>query len=304
MREQQIYQTRDPLTKAEEQLFEGTLSEKKNEEQPVFSETKQEIAEQKTAEYLKTAVDSEGNRKQIEQNKNVISEEIRPQQLELFEEKLLAPESRSRHQLIGQIFDTYWLVQFEDKFFIIDQHAAHEKVYYERFVKRFREQTVESQYLSPPLIVSLNLQEEAMTEMFSGVRNKEEKTFTVRLTPDKEFDNEVAFRFSKKLGIVANNDLAGTPFYISLKDLKTVKIPQEDGKKKKEMEGIAYNVPGQAMVTLTDGKKKLYEGEIPVTQFGIIEYLAPVLFNKNSTIKVYFDPVTGGLLKVDREESK
>ena len=150
----------------------------------------------------------------------------------------------------------------------------------------------------------LNLQEEAMTEMFSGVRNKEEKTFTVRLTPDKEFDNEVAFRFSKKLGIVANNDLAGTPFYISLKDLKTVKIPQEDGKKKKEMEGIAYNVPGQAMVTLTDGKKKLYEGEIPVTQFGIIEYLAPVLFNKNSTIKVYFDPVTGGLLKVDREESK
>ena len=126
VREQQIYQTRDPLTKAEEQLFEGTLSDKKNEEQPVFSETNQ---------------------------------------LELFEEKLLAPESRSRHQLIGQIFDTYWLVQFEDKFFIIDQHAAHEKVYYERFVKRFREQTVESQYLSPPLIVSLNLQEEAFLKV-------------------------------------------------------------------------------------------------------------------------------------------
>ena len=133
---------------------------------------------------------------------------------------------------------------------------------------------------------------------------KEEKTFTVRLTPDKEFSNEVAFRFSKKLGVVANNDLAGTPFYISLKDLKTVKIPQEDGKKKKDLEGIAYNVPGQALVTLTDGKKKLYEGELPVTQFGIIEYLAPVLFNKNSTIKVYFDPNTGGLLKVDREEGK
>ena len=71
---------------------------------------------------------------------------------------------RSRHQLIGQIFDTYWLVQFEDRFFIIDQHAAHEKVYYERFVKHFREQTIESQYLSPPLIVTLNLQEEALLE--------------------------------------------------------------------------------------------------------------------------------------------
>lgn len=154
------------------------------------------------------------------------------------------------------------------------------------------------------MLDNLNLQEDAMTKMFSGTRDKEEKTFTIRLTPDKEFNNEVAFRFSKKLGVVANNDLGGTPFYISLKDLKTVKIPQEVDKKKKEMEGIAYNVPGQAMVTLTDGKKKLYEGEIPVTQFGVIEYLAPVLFNKTSTIKVYFEPNTGGLLKIDREEGK
>ena len=154
------------------------------------------------------------------------------------------------------------------------------------------------------MLDNLNAQEEAMTQMFSGTCNKEERTFTVRLTPDKELNNEVAFRFSKKLGVVANNDLAGTPFYISLKDLKSVKMPQEDGKKKKDLDGIAYNVPGQAMVTLTDGKKKLYEGELPITQFGVIEYLAPVLFNKNSTIKVYFDPNTGGLLKVDREEGK
>lgn len=154
------------------------------------------------------------------------------------------------------------------------------------------------------MLDNLNIQEDAMTKMFSGTRDKEEKTFTIRLTPDKEFNNEVAFRFSKKLGVVDKNDLAGTPFYISLKDLKTVKIPQEEGKKKKELEGVAYNVAGQALVTLTDGKKKLYEGELLVTQFGVVEYLAPVLFNKNSTIKVYFDPNTGGLLKVEREEGK
>ena len=152
------------------------------------------------------------------------------------------------------------------------------------------------------MLDNLNLQEEAMTEMFSGTREKEEKTFTVRLTPEKELNNEIAFRFSKKLGVVGNDDLAGTPFYINLRDLKSVNIPQDDGKKKKELEGVAYNVPGKAMITLTDGKKKYYEGEIPVTQFGVIEYLAPVLFNKNSTIKVYFDPITGGLIKVDREE--
>lgn len=83
------------------------------------------------------------------------------------------------------------------------------------------------------MLDNLNAQEDAMTKMFSGTRDKEEKTFTIRLTPDKELNNEVAFRFSKKLGVVANNDLAGTPFYITLKDLKTVKMPQDDGKKKK-----------------------------------------------------------------------
>ena len=84
-----------------------------------------------------------------------------PQQLELFQEKLLAPESRSRHKLIGQLFDTYWLVEFENQFYIIDQHAAHEKVNYERFVKRFKEQSIESQYLNPPLVVTLNMDEQA-----------------------------------------------------------------------------------------------------------------------------------------------
>ncbi|MBB4044523.1 hypothetical protein GGR06_002318 [Bacteroides reticulotermitis] len=154
------------------------------------------------------------------------------------------------------------------------------------------------------MLDNLNLQEEAMTEMFSGTSEKEEKTFIVRITPDKELNNEVAFRFSKKLGVVANNDLAGAPYYINVKDLKSVTIPPEDPKKKKELDGIAYNVPGKALVTLTDGKQKLYEEEISVTQFGVLEFLAPVLFNKNSTIKVLFDPTTGALIKVDREEGK
>ena len=150
------------------------------------------------------------------------------------------------------------------------------------------------------MLNSLDEQETAMTEMFSGTRNKEEKTFTIRIDPTKELTDEVAFRFSKKLGVVANNDLAGVPVYISLKDVKTLNVPQEDGKKK--VEGIAYNVPGKALVTLTEGKTKLFEEELPVTQFGTIEYLAPALFNKKATTKVSFNPVTGGLIKVDREE--
>lgn len=166
VREQKIYQTKDPFTKAEEKLFEGTINDKNiHEKQPDAMQVN--MSQKATVSVNKNVVDSNENAETCDESAERVQEvekEQKPQQLELFEEKLLAPESRSRHQLIGQIFDTYWLVQFEDKFFIIDQHAAHEKVYYERFVKRFREQTIESQYLSPPLIVSLNLQEEALLE--------------------------------------------------------------------------------------------------------------------------------------------
>ena len=166
VREQKIYQTKDPFTKAEEKLFEGTINDKNiHEKQPDAMQVN--MSQKATVSVNKNVVDSNENAETCDESAERVQEvekQQKPQQLELFEEKLLAPESRSRRQLIGQIFDTYWLVQFEDRFFIIDQHAAHEKVYYERFVKRFREQTIESQYLSPPLIVSLNLQEEALLE--------------------------------------------------------------------------------------------------------------------------------------------
>ena len=88
------------------------------------------------------------------------------QQLNLFEEKLLSMQNRSRYRIIGQVFDTYWLIQFEDKLFIIDQHAAHEKVKYERLMKQFHEKSVISQRLMPPIIVSLTGQEESILHTY------------------------------------------------------------------------------------------------------------------------------------------
>lgn len=88
------------------------------------------------------------------------------QQLDLFEEKLLSMQNRSRYRIIGQVFDTYWLIQFEDKLFIIDQHAAHEKVKYERLMKQFHEKSVVSQRLMPPIIVSLTGQEESVLHTY------------------------------------------------------------------------------------------------------------------------------------------
>ena len=83
-------------------------------------------------------------------------------QMELFSDKLLTEESRARHKLIGQVFDTYWIVEFEEKMYIIDQHAAHEKVMYERFMKQYREKRQTSQMITPPVIVTLSLQDETL----------------------------------------------------------------------------------------------------------------------------------------------
>ena len=149
LRENPVYGSQ-PFTKEEEEMFSGTLKDGKKENSDVETADSEVISE-KPAESAPPEVGNEPIKSQ---------EQEQPKQLELFEERLLAPGSRSRHRLIGQLFDTYWLVQFEDNFYIIDQHAAHEKVYYERFVKLFQSQNIQSQYVSPPLIVSLSLEEE------------------------------------------------------------------------------------------------------------------------------------------------
>ena len=83
-------------------------------------------------------------------------------QLNLFEEKLLTEDNRSRFRIIGQVFETYWLIEFENKLLMIDQHAAHEKVNYERLMKQFHEKNVVSQSLMPPVVVSLSAREESV----------------------------------------------------------------------------------------------------------------------------------------------
>lgn len=82
-----------------------------------------------------------------------------PKQLSFFEEdkKLLDEKNLADHKVIGQLFDTYWLIEFDDKLFIMDQHAAHEKVLYERFMKRAMEGKPASQQLMPPQIITLTL---------------------------------------------------------------------------------------------------------------------------------------------------
>lgn len=107
--------------------------------------------------------ESEIQTKPEEQKKETFPQEqpeiAKAEQLELFDNRLLSKEARVHHRIIGQLFDTYWLVEYDNKFYIIDQHAAHEKVLYERFLKEFANKEIISQMVSPPSLVSLNLQE-------------------------------------------------------------------------------------------------------------------------------------------------
>lgn len=88
------------------------------------------------------------------------------EQLNLFEEKIISETSRQKIRILGQVFDTYWIVVFEDKLLMIDQHAAHEKVKYERIMKAVRESEALSQILCPPLVLSLSGREQEVLERF------------------------------------------------------------------------------------------------------------------------------------------
>jgi len=90
----------------------------------------------------------------------------KPEQMDLFEHRFLDKQSRANYRIIGQVFGTYWLIQFEDKLYIIDQHAAHEKVLYERTMKSLKDKEFTSQMISPPIILTLNMQEEELLHTY------------------------------------------------------------------------------------------------------------------------------------------
>ena len=75
-------------------------------------------------------------------------------------------EARAKHRIIGQVFGTYWLVEYDGKLYIIDQHAAHEKVLFEKTMARLHEKTMTSQMVNPPIIVTLSTQEEEAFEKY------------------------------------------------------------------------------------------------------------------------------------------
>ena len=112
-------------------------------------------------------------------------------QMELFEEKLLTKEAVQSYRILGQVFDTYWLAQYEDKLLFIDQHAAHEKVKYEALVSKMKNGAVDSQMLTPPLVLNLSAREAHLLERYASyfaelgfeIEDFGGNAFTVRSVP-------------------------------------------------------------------------------------------------------------------------
>lgn len=144
---------------------------------------------------------------------------VKSVQMELFEDKILSEQARRHFELIGQIFDTYWLISYQDKLLIIDQHAAHEKVKYERFMKRFQEHAVASQTVIPPMVVTLSGRErecylrhaddfEALgfvIEEFGG------NDYAIRGVPMDLYGYEEKAFFQEILDELAGESVTGTP---------------------------------------------------------------------------------------------
>ena len=151
------------------------------------------------------------------------------------------------------------------------------------------------------IIDNLDKQEKALTQMFAGTTDREDKVFTVRVTPEDNVKDKIILRFSRLLGALSTDNLAGDPIYISINSTVPLPVVTDDGKKKKKPEGALYNIPGKGHVSVSYQGKKYFEDDIPVTQFGSTEVLVNDLFNKKVNTRVVFNPATGAILKIDKD---
>lgn len=157
----------------------------------VHRETQQVDLIREAANYRK----EQENKLKPDASKTEETVQKKPEQLNLFEEKLLSKESVVEHKIIGQLFDTYWLVEFHDQLYIIDQHAAHERVLYEKTLQGMKTREFTSQYLSPPIILNLSMQEEEVLkehlDTFANIGFEIEAfggdSYAVRAIPDNLF---------------------------------------------------------------------------------------------------------------------
>lgn len=129
----------------------------------VLKETDSYVVEKKNEETELTKIPKEEVKKNPsvpDTDINIKKENYKSVQIELFEDKLISEESKPKHRILGQLFGTYWVLEYSDKMFLVDQHAAHEKILYEKTMNALKNKEFLSQMVNPPIIISLNMREE------------------------------------------------------------------------------------------------------------------------------------------------
>ncbi len=139
----------ETLLLAESPMYQS-VSNAKNEENPISEITS--LTERINEPEAETNNRKDTAKKEAENNTARIKEEFK-------QESFLTEEAMKDHRIIGQVFSTYWLIEYDDKLYIIDQHAAHERVLYEKIMKSIKEHKPSSQRIIPPMVLTLNLHE-------------------------------------------------------------------------------------------------------------------------------------------------
>lgn len=147
------------------------------------------------------------------------------------------------------------------------------------------------------MLDNLNRQEAALMQLFAGVTDRDTTEITLTYVPKGEVERYVFFRFSKKLGLVERDDLAGAPYYLSVRDLHSIPTNAaiaEEGKRDKDDANIFVNMPGKIRVTLSGGGKEKTL-ETYAAQFGQTASLDTELFGKKLFTTLVYNPITGNI---------
>lgn len=142
-----------------------------------------------------------------------------------YDKVFLTESSKKQFSIIGQLFKTYWLIEFEDKLYIIDQHAAHEKVLYEKTMARLANKDFTSQRISPPIVITLDARECEMLEKYRPqikqfgyeVEHFGGKEYMISAIPDNLFNIDMKDLFIEMLDDFSNATGRQTPDIITEK---------------------------------------------------------------------------------------
>ncbi len=143
----------------------------------------------------------------------------KPEQLNFFDEKILTKEARQEYKIVGQVFDTYWIIEYRDKMIMIDQHAAHEKVKYEQILTKAEHNEIYTQMLTPPVVISVTPKEAALMDSYAQyfkelgfeIEDFGMNAFAIRGVPIDLFGHNIKELFEEVLTQMSESPVRGVP---------------------------------------------------------------------------------------------